>query len=358
MRAWAFTSCGSHRRVLKLCDIATPRLPANPPKPTYLIRISNSALNPATLLTMSLVPSFMRTKPTIAEMDFSGIVQLVSFPPGASREYHSNCFKPGTKVFGLLDFKKLSIKGVGTLAEYVVAEEDKMAMGVVPEGVDMKEAAALPAVGMTALKMCRAAGLDQGKGEGKSILVNGASGGVGTMAVQIAKAMGANTVVGICPGENEELVRSLGADEVIDYRSNIPVFAHLARHYASQKFDAILDTVGIQSLYESSPSYLKPCGLYVNVGAYEGGMLWITWCALKNLFLPTWLGGTPRKWIFFATEPTYEAAEQLLKYLKEGKVRPVVGSEFEFEEVLQAYDLLSTKHACGKIVIKVQNLDS
>jgi NADPH:quinone reductase-like Zn-dependent oxidoreductase len=113
-------------------------------------------------------------------------------------------------VFGSLIPVKAVLSGKGVLAEYIVVDEETAPMGVVPDGMEMSDAAGLGSCGHTAVFLCRRAGVK----EGDRVLVNGASGGVGTMAVQAARAMGASFVVGICSGRNEEFVKGVGADEV------------------------------------------------------------------------------------------------------------------------------------------------
>ncbi|ERF69271.1 hypothetical protein EPUS_03975 [Endocarpon pusillum Z07020] len=166
--------------------------------------------------------------------------------------------------------------------------------------------------------------------------------------------MGAEEVVATCSGANVEMVGGLGVDEVIDYRAMAPLPDHLARTYSDRPFDVILDTVGTQALYERSPSYLKPNGVYINVGALEGFM-WSLWCWAKNTLWPTILGGTPRRYIMFSTVPNGKSAEKLADMVETGKVRVVVDSVFGMDEVLEAYDRLASKRAKGKIVIKIQD---
>jgi NADPH:quinone reductase-like Zn-dependent oxidoreductase len=152
---------------------------------------------------MTLFPSFVRPKFSIPDLDFSGTV--LQCGPSAPSKY-----KPGTRMFGSLIPAKAVLSGKGVLAEYIVVDEETAPMGVVPDGMEMSDAAGLGSCGQTAVFLCRRAGVK----EGDRVLVNGASGGVGTMAVQVARAMEASFVVGICSGRNEEFVKGVGADEV------------------------------------------------------------------------------------------------------------------------------------------------
>jgi reticulon-4-interacting protein 1, mitochondrial len=114
-------------------------------------------------------------------------------------------------VFGSLIPAKVVLSGEGVLAEYIVVDEETAPMGVVPGGLEMSDAAGLGSCGQTAMFLCRRRA---GVKEGDRVLVNGASGGVGTMTVQVAKAMGTSFVVGVCLGRNEDIVKNIGADDV------------------------------------------------------------------------------------------------------------------------------------------------
>lgn len=113
-----------------------------------------------------------------------------------------------------------------------------------------------------------------------------------------------------------------------------PLPDHLARRYSGRPFDLILDTVGTQALYERSPSYLKPNGVYVNVGTLDG-FIWTLWCWAKNALWPTILGGTPRRYVMFSTAPNGRSAEKLAEMVETGKIRVVVDSVFGMDRVLE-----------------------
>ena len=120
---------------------------------------------------------------------------------------------------------------------------------------------------------------------------------------------------------------------MIDYRVLAPLHESLSKKYASEPFDAILDTIGIQSLYVNSPSYLKPDGVFVNVGAMEGFLSSISSLA-KNLIWPRFLGGTPRKYIMQQTNPDAHTMQYLIKLVEDGKLVVVVDRVFEMEDAL------------------------
>jgi NADPH:quinone reductase-like Zn-dependent oxidoreductase len=122
---------------------------------------------------------------------------------------------------------------------------------------------------------------------------------------------------------------------VIDYRALAPLHESLSKMYASDPFDAILDTMGIHSVYVNSPSYLKVDGTFVNVGAMEGLMTGIL-SAAKNMIWPRFLGGTPRKYIFQQTNPDADTMQYLIKLIEEGKLKVVVDKVFDMEDALLA----------------------
>lgn len=120
---------------------------------------------------------------------------------------------------------------------------------------------------------------------------------------------------------------------MVDYRAVDSLPTYLATTYSDRPFDVILDTVGTQALYEQSPGYLKPDGVYINVGAFEG-VLWTLWCWTKNTLWPTFLGGTPRKYAMFSTVPNGIRAEKLAEMVGAGKLKVIVDSVFEMDDVL------------------------
>ncbi|KAF2812277.1 NAD(P)-binding protein [Mytilinidion resinicola] len=341
MRAWLVSARGPPTTVLKL----TTTLPTPTPQPTQLlIRISHAALNPGSKALMLLIPQFLRASPSIPEIDFAGTVVAA----GASAPSQ---FPIGTRVFGCLHLKSMAA-GKGVLADYIAINSEEGGVAVLPASWSFEQGAGLACCAITALNMCRASGMR----EGERVLVNGASGGVGTMAVQVARAMGAGEVVAVCSGRNAEMVRGLGADEVIDYQAHHPVGAFLEERFKYKPFDRIFDAVGVQALYSKSPRYLKEDGVFVNVGGYEGDLRFVL-NGLRNRFLPRWLGGTPRKYIGISTPSTNESAATIAGFAAEGKVKTIVEKVFNLEDVLEAYKLLESQRARGKIIIRIQDSD-
>ncbi|KAJ7832219.1 hypothetical protein B0H14DRAFT_3087783 [Mycena olivaceomarginata] len=320
-------------------------VPPPPAKADLLIRVSHVGLNPGCYVAMAAIPPLVRRLVSgntmyVAEGEFSGVVHLA----GPTAPQH---LQPGTLVFGCLPVWNLTL-GNGTLAEYFVVPAESVTR--IPPAMDWAQAAGLAGGGQTAVSML----LDTNLRDGTRVLVNGGKGGVGMMVVQLAKAHGAY-VVATCSAANEELVKSLGADEVVKYRANASLPAYLAKTYGTQPFEYIFDTIGTQALFVHSPAYLTLEGLLVNVGNFEGPGVTI-WRAMLNAYLPCIFGGVPRRYAMISTKPDGDKAAGLACMIEEGRLRVVVDEVFEFEDALKAYDRMLARNAKGKIIIKVQDI--
>ena len=252
--------------------------------------------------------------------DMAGVVETVG--------NNVSTFQPGDEVFGI---------GKGSYAEYVCAQEDKLAPK--PENLTFEQAAVLAIMGSTALQALR----DQGKvSQGQEVLIIGASGGVGTYAVQIAKAFGTQ-VTGVCSTSKVEMVRSIGADHVIDYTQED--FAE-----GDQRYDLILDIGGNSSLSRLR-SALAPKGTLVIVGG-EGGGRWLgglqrqLWATMLSPFVGQKLGT-------FVSTQNHEDLLVLKEFIESGKVTPVIDRTYPLAEVPEAMRYLEEGHARGKVVITV-----
>ena len=240
-------------------------------------------------------------------------------------------FKPGDQVFGVAP---------GSLAEYAWARETRIAL--MPEGLSHAEAAAVPVAAITALQSLRDAGQLKA---GQKVLINGASGGVGTYGVQIAKAMGAE-VTAVCSGRNAGLVRSLGADHVVDYTKE-----DLTQ--AQERYDLIIDNVGNRSLSEMR-SVLANDGTFVLVGGggpddmkwgfgFIGGMI--------HRKVAGWF--TDQTLTFMLANVRTADLEYLAGLMTEGKVKSVIDRRYALAETPDAVRYLETGRARGKVVIDV-----
>jgi reticulon-4-interacting protein 1, mitochondrial len=204
MRAWIHSRAGPPSTVLSLSsDVPTPTI-KEPNE--VLVRISYAALNPGSSIIMQLCPFLFRSKPTIPEMDFSGTLVAAG-----SSALESGRLAVGDAVFGSVDVGSHVKAGSGALAEFVVVPAANVAKKPSSNMTDA-EAAGLCVAGCTAVELMEKAGLQNGN----SVLVNGASGGIGTMVVQMARdAVGSNgRVIAICSAKNADMVKELGADEV------------------------------------------------------------------------------------------------------------------------------------------------
>ena len=237
-------------------------------------------------------------------------------------------FQPGDEVFGI---------GKGSYAEYVCAREDKLAPK--PANLTFEQAAVVAIMGSTALQALR----DHGKvRQGHEVLIIGASGGVGTYAVQIAKAFGAN-VTGVCSTQKVEMVRSIGADHVIDYTQED--FAE-----GDQRYDVILDIGGNSSLTRLRRA-LASQGTLVIVGG-EGGGRWLggTDRQLRAMMLSPLVG---QKLGTFVNKENHEDLLVLGELIESGKVTPIIDKTYSLAEVPEAIRYLEEGHARGKVVISV-----
>src|SRR5256712_1057043 len=236
-------------------------------------------------------------------------------------------FRPGDEVFG---------SSIHTLAEFVAVRD----VGLVrkPSNMTFEQAAAVPVAAYTALQGLRDVG---GLQPGQEVLINGASGGVGTFAVQIAMVLGAN-VTGVCSTKNLDLVRSIGADQVIDYtREDFTT--------SGRRYDLIFDVAGNHSL-SAYKRVLKPRGTIVQVGQ-TGRKEHSIFPLFKNRLLAPFVRYHLRT---FIAKRKKEDLNTLKEYPETGKIRPVTDRTYPLREVPEAMRYLGTLHARGKVVITME----
>jgi len=305
------------------------------PKPVsaddkVIVKVRAASVNPLDWHYMRGKPYVMRMmgsgvgspKDPLLGVDFAGVVESVG--------KNVTKFKPGDEVFGGRD---------GAFSEYVRVRESRNIV-MKPANISFEEAAAVPIAALTALQALR----DSGKLKaGEKVLVNGASGGVGTFAVQIAKAMGAE-VTGVCSGRNVELVRSLGADHVIDYtREDFTAGA--------TKYDLIVDNVVTHS-FSDYRRVLNDAGRFVIVGSnndgdYLGPMSDVLKAAAYDPVVSQEFG-------FMMSSMKPEDLTTLRDMLAEGKIRSVIDRTYRFSEVPEAIRYVETGRARGKVVVKFE----
>lgn len=259
-------------------------------------------------------------------MDFSGV---------AVRPNRSD-MQPGQRVFGKTEPPKF-----GALAEYLlVANQGCVA---VPESLGLEDAATIGVTGLTAYQ-CIVPLLKPG---GK-ILINGGSGGVGVFAIQIAKIHGLHVTV-TCSGANAELCKSLGADEVIDYRA-VDLVKHLSR--TGRQYDALLDLVFFNAdLYWQCQNYLKSDAPYITIVGIPS-LTWVRTMLAINLW-PSWFGGGQRRFRFVMCKATPKHYAQIAEWMAEGKIKAVVEQRLEMGQIREGFARLKTFRTKGKLTVKI-----
>lgn len=305
--------------VLKIMEVEKPQVPDD----GVLVRVHASSVNIAEwygmtgLLIGRLIGNgLFKPKDTRLGADFSGVVEAVGKDVAD--------FKPGDEVFGGRS---------GAFAEYVTV---KKAIVHKPANITFEEAASVPTAGITALQGLRDHGRIQ---PGQKVLINGASGGVGTFAVQIAKALGAE-VTAVCSTQNAEHARSLGADHVIDYTKQ-----DFTRN--GQKYDLLFNINGGRSWSEYKRA-LKPDATFVLVGGPKMPVVGPLGLLIKIRIA---MLGSSQKFAFFIAQFNREDMLVLKNLLETGKVKPFVEKAYPMTRIADAMRHLGTGHARGKIVI-------
>jgi len=337
MKAWVYTTHGGPAEVLQLVDRPVPTLQDD----QVLVEVKCAALNPVGYKAMKYFPSLIVKKPATPEMDLSGVVV------GAGKAVAN--FKEGDEVYGLIPGDITFKTGYGALAQYAPVSEKHLLKK--NPNISWQEAAALPLTSLTAIHCLELAHFK----EGNTVFVNGGSGGLGSVTVQIAKALGAHKVISSCSDRNVEFVKGIGADEVIPYNTE-DVPKRLAQEYGTQKIDCIVDAFGDNNVYVNCESYLKKDGWFVNAGAdFQGisGAIKMGFAIMRNSYLPVFLGGVDRKYTNMLMQPTQERVNKLGELVDSGKLKAVIDSTHSFENVKTAYERILTNRARGKVIVNV-----
>jgi NADPH:quinone reductase-like Zn-dependent oxidoreductase len=320
MKAIVYRCYGSPD-VLKVEDVEKP----TPAADEVLVRVRATSVNPLDWHYMRGTPYIMRLDsglgtPTSTRMgvDFAGTVEAVG--------RNVKRFRPGDAVFG---------GRRGAFADYVTVREDR-AVALKPANLSFEQAASVPIAAITALQGLRNKGQIQ---PGQKVLINGASGGVGTFAVQIAKSFGAE-VTGVCSTRNLDLVRSLGADHVVDYTKED--FTK-----SGQRYDLILDNVGNHPLL-ALRRVLTPGGTVVIVGGQKGNWIRPMDRLLKAFMLSPFLS---EEFVKFFADLNQEDLTLLAELMQAGKVTPVIDRRYPLSEAPAAVGYVEDGHARGKVVI-------
>jgi NADPH:quinone reductase-like Zn-dependent oxidoreductase len=312
--------------VLRLRDVEIPQ----PGDDELLIRVHAAGLDPGVWHLMTGLPYLVRLmgfglrrpKIRIRGMDVAGTVEAAG--------KNVTQFKQGDSVYGTCD---------GSFAEYARARAERLAPK--PANLSFEQAAAVPISGITALNGLRDVG---GLQPEQKVLIIGAAGGVGTYAVQLAKAFGA-AVTGVCSTSKAELVRDIGAEEVIDYtREDFTK--------GTRQFDLILDTAGRRPLSHLRRA-LTPQGTLVIVGG-EGGDRWLGGFQ-RQIFAPLRALFTEQKLMGLVSKERQQDLLTLKDLIEAGKLTPVIDKTYPLSEALQAIRYLEQGHARGKVVLTISD---
>jgi 2-desacetyl-2-hydroxyethyl bacteriochlorophyllide A dehydrogenase len=323
MKAITQYEYGAPQDVLELREIEKPTIGDD----DVLVHVQAAGIHIGDWLVMTGLPYLIRLmgyglrkpKTTVPGMELAGFVEAVG--------KNVNQFQPGDEVFGF---------GEGGFAEYASVSQDALVLK--PSNITFEQAAAVPISAFTALQAIR----DHGKVQpGQKVLVIGASGGVGTYAVQIAKAFGAE-VTGVCSTRTIDMVRSIGADHVIDYTQE-------SITESGQRYDVILDTAGNRSLSELRGA-LTTEGTLVIVGGSGGRWLMGSGRSLKAVVVSPFVSQNLRSFVSSTNKDDLVALNELIE---DGKVTPVVDRTFPLEATAEALSYVGQRHAQGKTVVTV-----
>jgi NADPH:quinone reductase-like Zn-dependent oxidoreductase len=330
MKAIRYDDYGSPD-VLELRDVDMPPVGDN----DVLIRVRAAAVNPLDWHNLRGLPYVVRTQLGLRRPKFSGLGGELS---GVVEKVGDKVtrFRPGDEVFG--GRTRVVGRHDAAFAEYASMHEDAMLVSK-PENLTFEQAAAVPVGGLTALQVLRDRADVQ---PGQKVLVNGASGGVGTFAVQVAKALGAE-VTGVCATGNGDLVRSLGADEVIDYTKED--FTRTGR-----KYDVLVDNAANRSLSDTR-RVLAPKGVHVGVGLASTGQ-WIG-PVLRPLAMVVRSPFVSQRLTPFLAHNSSEDLTTIAELVEAGKVTPAIDRTYSLVETAEAIRYLETGHAKAKVVITI-----
>ncbi|MGB3715671.1 MAG: NAD(P)-dependent alcohol dehydrogenase [Candidatus Promineifilaceae bacterium] len=325
MKAIVYTEYGPPDDVLEVKEVEKP----TPSDDEVLVKVHAASLNHTDWHLVTGEPfvarlwsGLLKPKNKIPGGDIAGRVEAVGV--------NVKQFQPGDEVFG-----DKAACGWGAFAEYVSVPENELALK--PASITFEEAAAVPQAGVSALQGLRDKGQIQ---PGQKVLVNGASGGVGTFAVQIAKSFGAE-VTGVCSTKKLDMVRSIGADHVIDYTQED--FTQIGQGY-----DLILAVGGYHSIFDYRRA-LNTKGIYIMVGGSTAQKL-------QALLLGPWISMIgSKKMGSFMGKPNQKDLVFMKELLEAGKVVPVIDRRYPLGEVAEAFRYFGEGHAQGKVVITVEH---
>lgn len=320
MKAIVYRAYGAPSDVLHLEDVEQP----SPGDAEVLVKVRAASVNPmdvhfmGDVYLMRMMTGLRRPKPTVPGVDLAGEVEAVG--------RNVTRFKRGDAVFGV---------GRRAFAEYVCTTENRLAPK--PANISFEQAAALPVAGLTALQGIR----DKGRVHaGQQVLINGAAGGVGTFAVQVAKSLGAQ-VTGVCRTKGVDIVRSLGADQVVDYTRD-----DVTRSGA--RYDVVLDTAGNHPL-SAWRRVMTTKGILVPIGMRPGGR-WVGPLPHLVKLLVSRPFVSQKVTIFVARAKSAELL-RLKELVEAHAIVPVIDRCYALRDAAEAIRCLKEGHPCGKVVI-------
>jgi NADPH:quinone reductase-like Zn-dependent oxidoreductase len=320
MKAAIYTNYGPPD-VVRISDVEKPV----PKDDEVLIKVCAASVNPLDWRLMKGEPRALRIMPRLLKMpigrpgvDVAGEIEAIGSKVTQ--------FKPGDAVFG---------SSRAAFAEYACTRESKIAMK--PANVTFEQAASVNVAGLTALQGLRDKGNVQ---PGSKVLINGAAGGVGTFAVQIAKTFGAN-VTGVCSTRNVDMVRSIGADEVIDYTQHDFTTSN-------QRYDLILDCVGNHS-FSACRRVLNPDGRCVMIGApHDVSVIGLLAPMIKTVLLSALVS---QKAVMFIAKASQDDLNLLGELITAGKLKPIIDKVYSLSDAAAAVRHVEEGHARGKVII-------
>src|SRR5712692_11043275 len=324
MKAIAYEAYGS-ADVLKVKDVAKPAVEND----RILIRVRAASANPYDWHFMRGLPLIARASMGLRKPKYSLLGSDVAGEVEAVGDAVTR-FRPGDDVFGFV--------GSGGFAEFVSAPEKLLALK--PDNLSFEQAATVPLAAVTALQGLRDAGELQ---SGQKVLIVGASGGVGTFAVQIAKWYGAN-VTGVCSTRNLEMVRSIGADRVIDYTEE-----DFTR--SGQQYDLIFQLAGTATPSTCRRALTAAGRLVLSSGDSPGRIIGPVGRIIKALLLSPFIGGQTMRPLI--AKPSSADLQFLRELIEAGRITPVIDRTYALSEAPDAIRYLETGHARGKVVISV-----
>lgn len=334
MKAWQYPAPGPIDSSLGLIDSASKPEPQHLGDAQLLVRVAACGLNPADykIQEMGLVARAVLGYPKTVGMDLSG--EVIAKGKAVAD------LQVGDRIVGRLN----PMGKPGALSEYAVV--DRANAAVLAPNQDLVDAAGIPTAGLTAYQSI-APYVQEGRGD--CVFINGGSGGVGTLSVQIAKILGCHVTV-TCSTAKVDLVKELGADEIIDYKTT-NVIDRLTKD--GRKFHLIVDNVGNSpaDLFSASNSYLDDGCPYVFVGGK------MSFASVKNLLmarlLPRLLGGVNGRLVTYLTKDKQEDLELLSRWVAEGRLRVLIDKVFGFDEAKTAIQYVKKGSCSGKTVVKV-----